>query len=135
MRDRAKSIKRVLQVQKHLHAREELRYVRLTQQLHACQEAQDALTNALSSDDALHGLFMDVTVRRLQSLRLEESRLAPQIEAQARVLSEHGARLSNSERLSAELDDELKRVEERIELEQLLEAGFARDGASSEQDR
>lgn len=134
MRDRVKSIKRVLQVQKHLHAREELKYVRLTQRLHALQEAQGELTNALSSDDALHGLFMDVTVRRLQSLRLEESQLAPLIEVQARILSEHGARLSNSERLSAELEGELRRVEERLELEQVLEAGLAHRGASSEQD-
>ena len=109
--------------------------MRLAQQLHSCQEAQNALSNALSADDALHGLFTDMTVRRLQSLRIEETRLQPLVEAQARVLAEHGARLSNSERLSAELDSEIKRIEERQELETLLEAGFARSGASSEQDR
>lgn len=135
MRDRVKSLKRVLQVQKHLHAREELKYVRLRQKVHQCQEEQRDITNALSGDDALHSLFLDVTVRRLQALRLEESRLAPLVEAQARVLSEHGARLSNSERLAEELGEELKRTEERLELEQLLEAGFARGDASSEQDR
>lgn len=135
MRDRVKSLKRVLKVQKHLHAREEIKYVRLKQKVHKCQDEQRDLANALSDDDALHGLFLDVTVRRLQALRLEEARLQPLVEAQARVLSEHGARLSNSERLAEELGEELRRTDERLELEQLLEAGFAQKGASSEQDR
>ncbi|AHB49916.1 hypothetical protein W911_03975 [Hyphomicrobium nitrativorans NL23] len=135
MRDRVKTLKRVLQVQKKLHALEELKYVRLKQKVQQCQDDQRDLTNSLSSEDALHGLFLDMTVRRVQALRLEEARLAPLIEAQQRVLSEHGARLSNSERLSAELGEELKRTDERLELERLLEAGFAQSGASSEQDR
>ncbi|HRO50524.1 MAG TPA: hypothetical protein PLW75_10335 [Hyphomicrobium sp.] len=135
MRDRVKNLKRVLKVQKQLHALEELKYVRLQQKVLQCQEEQRDLTNSLSSDDALHGLFLDMTVRRVQALRLEEARLAPLVEAQLRVLSEHSARLSNSERLSAELGEELKRNDERLELEQLLEAGFAQSGASSKQDR
>ena len=134
MRDRVKNLRRVLKVQKQLHALEELKYVRLQQKVLQCQEEQRDLTNSLSSDDALHGLFLDMTVRRVQALRLEEARLAPLVEAQLRVLSEHSARLSNSERLSAELGEELKRNDERLELEQLLEAGFAQSGASSKQD-
>lgn len=135
MRDRVKALKRVHGVQKKLHALEELKYVRLQQKLQACQDDQRELTNSLSSEDALHGLFLDMTVRRVQALRLEEARLAPLVEAQMRVLSEHSARLSNSERLSAELGEELKRDDERLELERLLEAGFAQSGASSKQDR
>src|SRR5262249_12777979 len=100
-----------------------------------CQSEQGELTAALSGDGALHSLFMDVTVRRIKSLQQEESKLTPQVEAQGRVLVEHGGRLRNSERLSDELAIELRRVEEREELERLLEAGFALDGASSKQDR
>lgn len=135
MRDRVKALKRVQQVQKKLHALEELKYVRLKQKLQTCQDDQRDLTNSLSSEDALHGLFLDMTVRRVQALRFEEARLAPLVDAQMRVLSEHSARLSNSERLSAELGEELKRDDERLELERLLEAGFAQSGASSKQDR
>ncbi len=135
MRDRVKNLKRVHQVQKQLHALEELKYVRLKQKVQQCQDEQQELANSLSSEDALHGLFLDMTVRRVQALRLEEARLTPLVEAQSRVLSEHSARLSNSERLSAELGEELKRTDERLELERLLEAGFAQSGASSEQDR
>jgi N-acyl-D-aspartate/D-glutamate deacylase len=135
MRDRVKGLKRILEVQQHLHSLEELKYVRLQQQLTRCRSEQDALTSALSEEGALHGLFMDMTVRRLKSLKQEEVRLMPEVEAQARVLLEHGGRVRNSERLADELGVELRRLEEREELEQLLEAGFAQKAASSKQDR
>lgn len=135
MRDRARSLKRILEVQRHLHSLEELKFARLKQEMTRCQSEQKALTEALSEEGALHGLFMDVTVRRIKSLQQEESRLAPQVEAQARVLVEHGGRMRNSERLAEELAVELRREDERVELEQLLEAGFAQRLASSKQDR
>lgn len=134
MRDRVKSLKRILDVQKHLHDKEELKYVRLQQKVRSCQDEQRALTEALSSEDALRGLFMDVTVRRLQALRAEERRLEPHLEAQGRIVREHGGRVRNSERLKEALEQELARVEDREELERLLEARFAQD-ASSKQDR
>lgn len=135
MRDRVKSLKRIVDVQRHLHSMEELKYARLQQELTRCQSEQTALTEALSDEGALHGLFMDMTVRRLKSLQQEEGKLKPAAEAQARVVLEQGGRLRNSERLSEELGAELRRVEEREDLESLLEAGFAQQGASSKQDR
>jgi hypothetical protein len=134
VRDRAKSLKRILEVQRQLHALEELKFARLKQKVAECQNEQRALTEALSGEEALAGLFMDVTVRRIKALQLEESRLIPQVEAQARVLVEHGGRMRNSERLAEEIAVEMRREEERRELERLLEAGFAQR-ASSKQDR
>ncbi len=134
MRDRVRSLKRIVEVQRHLHSLEELKYARLKQSLDQCQSEQRELANALSGEDALHGLFTDVTVRRLKSLQQEESKLLPVMEAQAQVLLAHSGRLRNSERLSEELAIELRRVEEREELEELLEARFALSGASSKQD-
>jgi CRP-like cAMP-binding protein len=135
MRDRARSLKRILEVQRHLHNLEELKFARLKQELTLCQTEQREIAEALSSEGALAGLFMDMTVRRLKSLQLEEARLGPLIEAQARVLVEHGGRMRNSERLAEELAVEVRRDDERLELERLLEAGFAQRGASSKQDR
>ncbi len=135
MRDRVKSLKRIVDVQRHLHSMEELKFARIQHRLAMCESEQRALTEALSEEGALHGLFMDVTVRRLQSLQQEEAKLKPAAEAQARVLLEQGGRLRNSERLAEDLSAELRRVEEREELERLLEAGFAQQGASSKQDR
>lgn len=135
MRDRVRGLKRILEVQKHLHSMEELKYARLQQQMTRCQTEQRELAEALSGEGALHGLFTDVTVRRLKSLRQEESKLLPELEAQMQVVVAHGGRVRNSERLAEELAVELRRVEEREELERLLEAGFAQNGASSKQDR
>jgi hypothetical protein len=135
MRDRVQSLKRILDVQRHQHSMEEVKYARLKQALSALQGEQRALAEALSGDDALHGLFTDMTVRRIKSLQQEEARLAPLVEAQARVLVQHGGRLRNSERLAEELQVELRRLEEREELEQLLESGLAVQRASSEQDQ
>jgi len=135
MRDRVKGLKRILEVQKHLHSMEELKYARLQQKLTQCRSEQEALATALSGEGALHGLFTDMTVRRLKSLQQEEAKLVPEVEAQARVMVEHGGRVRNSERLAEELGVELRRLEEREELEQLLEAGFAQKAASSKQDR
>ncbi len=134
MRDRVKSLKRILEVQRHLHSVEELKLARLKQQVLRCQSEQRELAAALSEDGALRDLFLDVTARRIKSLQQEESRLAPALEAQARVLLAHGGRMRNSERLAEELAVEVAREDERRALEQLLEARFARDGASSEQD-
>jgi CRP-like cAMP-binding protein len=135
MRDRARSLKRILEVQRHLHNVEELKFARLKQQMTRCQGEQAALTEALSEDGALHGLFLDVTARRIKSLQQDEAKLAPLLEAQARVLVEHGGRMRNSERLAEELAAEVRREDERQELERLLEAGFALRAASPEQDR
>jgi len=135
MRDRVKSLKRILDVQRHMHSLEELKFARLKQQVSLCQSEQRALAEALSGEGALHGLFLDVTVRRLKSLQQEEARLAPEVEAQAKVVVEHGGRMRNSERLAAELAVEVRRVDEREELERLLEAGLAQKNASPEQDR
>lgn len=135
MRDRVKSLKRILNVQKHLHNIEELKYVRAKQNIDRCRDEQRAMADALSDDGALHGLFTDMTVRRLKSLRQEEARLVPKLEEQARVLLEHGGRLRNSERLAREIGIEHAREEERRELERLLESGLAQSRASPKQDR
>lgn len=136
MRDRAKSLARILEVQRHLHSLEELKYARLKQEMQRCESEQRALAEALSAGDALHGLFTDMTVRRLKSLQQEEARLRPTLEAQAEVLLAHGGRLRNSERLAEELKIEQRRAEERQELERLLEAGLAHARAASpKQDR
>ena len=134
MRERLKGLKRIVEVQRHLYNLEEIKYARLTSELNRLQTAQEELRQAFSNDEALQGLFIDVMVRRLKSLQQDEARLKPLIEAQARVMLEHGGRLRNSERLAEDLTVEVRRVEEKDELERLLEAAFAQELASSEQD-
>jgi glutamine phosphoribosylpyrophosphate amidotransferase len=89
----------------------------------------------LSSEDALHGLFLDMSVRRIQALKQEEIRLMPLLQKQARVLVEHGGRIKNTERLVEELEYEERRAEERSDLEEILEVMLAKGSASLKQDR
>src|SRR5262245_35702247 len=135
MRSKAQNAKRMLEVQKHLHSMEELKYLRLKQQIDKCEVEQRELTEALSSEDALHGLFLDMSVRRIKALQQEEIRLMPLLQKQARVLVDHGGRIKSTERLVEELEYEERRAEERSDLEEILEVTLARGSASLKQDR
>jgi hypothetical protein len=134
-KDRSKSAKRMLEVQKHLHSIEELKYLRLKQQIDKCETEQRELTEALSSDDALHGLFLDMSVKRIQALKLEENRLMPILQRQARVLVDHGGRVKNTEKLVEELQYEERRAEERSDLDEIIEVTLAKHSASLKQDQ
>src|SRR5690606_7676641 len=127
--------RRMFTVQKHLHRLEELKYVKLAQEIDRCEAEQRELTKALAADDALHGLFLDMSVRRIQALKLEESRLKPLLARQGRALADHGRRVNITERLVRELDNEERRAEERWELEEILEVSLVLSSASLKQDQ
>ena len=134
MKARARAAERILEVQKQLHRLEELKFAQLQQRMAKLEAEQRELTQALSEDDALHGLFVDMTVRRLQTLKAEESRLKPEWQARAERVIEHGGRVRNAERLKDELDVEVRRLDERTELEEVLEVRLASGDASLKQD-
>jgi hypothetical protein len=135
MKDRARAAERILGVQKQLHRIEELKYAQIQQKLSRAETDQVELTQALSQDDALHGLFVDVTVRRRAALRQEAARLGAELESQAKALLEHGGRLKNAERLKDDLAVEIRRADERKELERILEVALVKGDASLKQDR
>jgi hypothetical protein len=89
----------------------------------------------LSSDDALHGLFLDMSVKRIQALKLEEGRLMPLLQRQSRVLVDHGGRVKNTEKLVEELQYEERRAEERSDLDEIIEVTLAKQSASLKQDQ
>jgi hypothetical protein len=135
MKDRARAAERIVNVQKQLHRIEEIKYAQIQQKLAQAETDQLELTRALSEDEALHGLFVDMTVRRLIALRQEAARLGVELEEQAKALIEHGGRLKNAERLRDDLGVEVRRVDERKELERILEVTLIRGDASLKQDR
>jgi uncharacterized small protein (DUF1192 family) len=134
MKERARTARRILEVQRQMHRLEEVKFAQLQQRMARLEKEQLELTQALSQDDALHGLFVDVTVRRIAALKAEANRLKPEWQARAEKLIEHGGRVRNAERLSDELDLELRRLAERAELEEVLEVGIVRTDASLKQD-
>ena len=134
MKDRARAAQRILRVQKKLHQLEELKFVQLQQRLAEIEREQRELTLALSEDGALHSLFIDMTVRRLKALRQAADRLSRDIAERARGLIEHAGRLRHAERLAGALDLELRRADQRTELEEVLDLSVARNDASLKQD-
>jgi len=134
MKARAKGAKRILEVQKHLHDIAESKYLQIKQKLDACEQDERELANALSDEGALHGLFIDVTVKRLAAVRQEARRIEGVLQQCARAVLEQGGRVRNAKRLVESLEVEVRRVDERGDLEAMLEVQLAREGASLKQD-
>jgi hypothetical protein len=135
MKDRARTAKRLFEVQRQLHRIEELKFAQLQKRLADLEAEQLELTRALSEDGALHGLFFDMTVRRLIAARQEIARLLPEQQAQARILIAYAGRMRHAERLAETLDLDLRRTRERSDLEEILDVSLASADASLKQDR
>ena len=134
MRERAKSAKRVLKVQTLLHERSELAYLKATQRLEGLRADEVELVSAMSGDSALHGLFVDITVKRLASIREEAKRAELAVEEASREVLKQGGRIRNIKRLVEDLDTQVRRADERTELDQILEITLVKDRARFKQD-
>src|SRR5688572_10413862 len=99
MRDAAK-IHRILDVQRQLHRIEEWRLADLERALQELAATEQALIHALNEDDALQGLFIDATARRLASIAEEAARVGEEKAAQEQRLLEEAARKVCAERLA-----------------------------------
>jgi len=121
MHNRARKMDRILAVQEQLHSIEKWRLVELQRTLEALDEAQKDLIQALNEDDALQGLFIDATARRLRSLAEEADRLDSEIDAQSARLREHAAQLVLAKRLSLAANRDLARSNSKRQLLDIIE--------------
>lgn len=134
MASRVKTVKRILDVQTHLHNLAEVKYLEVQQKIDRTEKDEQELLTALSGDGALHGLFVDVTVKRLKVLRQARADLLIELERAAKVVREQGGRMKNAERLLVDLKVEERRAEERSMLDEVLEVALAGGTASLKQD-
>lgn len=134
MKERAKSARRMLAVQRHLHDLAESKYLKLKHEIDRRRKDQDELREAFSEEGALHGLFIDVTHKRIKALDKEIAELSPLVEAMKHELLALGGRRKNAERLAEDLKVELERAQERRDLDEVLEVTLNRRHASSKQD-
>jgi hypothetical protein len=127
MQKRAAKAKRILAAQQKLHRMEQWKLAELQQQLAALKAAQIELIDALNGENALHGLFIDTTARRLGTLAEQEQNVAHAAHEQSLRTKEHAARERVSERFAQATVQDLERELERKELvetiEQLLATG------------
>ncbi len=73
-------------------------------------------------------------MKRLNAVRDEALRAEADVEAASREVLKHGGRIRNIERLVEDLDVEVKRADERSELDQILEITLVKDRARFKQD-
>ena len=124
MRDPVK-IHRILDVQQQLHRIEEWRLADLDRTLLALAASEQELIRALNEDDALQGLFIDATARRLASIAEQAARVGEEKTAQEQRLLEHAARKLCAERLAQAVDREVAQAADKRTLLDAIERFIA----------
>ena len=121
MQARARKIQRIVKAQEQLKLAEEWRLRSLDGRLVATEANERDLVAALGTDSALHGLFLDTTVRRLRAVAEDVVRIREQRDRQSRKLLASATLLRTAERLSAAAEQEMQREIEKKDLLELIE--------------
>lgn len=121
---------RILAAEQQLHRIEQWKQAELERRLAELEATQVELIGALNDTNALHGLFIDATARRLSSIAEEAERVGREKEAQALKLKEHATRVKVCERLALEHEQEFAREKEGKELLDIVEQFVGRKRTS-----
>jgi hypothetical protein len=113
--------RRVLEAFQQLHRIEQWKMADLERRLADLERMQMDLISALNDTNALHGLFIDATARRLSSTAEEAERVAREKEIQALKLKEHATRVKITERLTRARELEAMREKEAKDLMDVVE--------------
>src|ERR1700741_2685954 len=94
--------RRILAAEQQLHRIEQWKLAELARRLAERDAMQVELIGALNETNALHGLFIETTARRLSSIAEEAERVGREKEMQSLNLKEHATRVKMCERLTLE---------------------------------
>ena len=130
MENRAKKARRLLNVLEQLHRIEERKRLELQRRHDDLERSQREVINALNTDDALHGLFIDTAAKFLKSLAQEARRVAEARELQSEKLRERATKVKTAERLKDSLEQIVARRGGEKELRDVIERYTGRRGAS-----
>lgn len=130
MQSRAEKIRRIVKAQAQLKQAEEWRLRSLEGQLADIKASEQELLASLGTDNALHGLFLDATVRRLRSVAEDAAEVTERRDRQARKLLASATRLKSAERLSEAVEREAEHDAEKKDLLDLIEQLTSRPDAS-----
>lgn len=98
-RARLLKLQRLLRLQEQLHRQAEWKLAALQRQEAELQETQKALVGALNDTDALHGLFVAATARRLKAVGAEVQQVQRARDVQKERVLEAGMRMKHAERM------------------------------------
>src|SRR6185295_8731740 len=102
MKKEVDKARRILGAAQQLHRIEQWRMADLERRLAELDEMQLELINALNDTNALHGLFIDATARRLSLIAEEAERVSRAKHDQSLKVIDHATRVKMCERLAHE---------------------------------
>ncbi len=130
MENRARRMRRLLDVLHQLNRIEEQRKIELQRRYDELEMSQHEVIRALDTDDALHGMFVDTTARFLKSLAGEAQRVAEARDEHSQRLLEQTVKMKTAERLKRTLDRRASSSRKERELNDIIERYSGRGSAS-----
>jgi len=122
--------RRILAAEQQLHRIEQWKLADLERRLAELDAMQVELIEALNDTNALHGLFIDATARRLSSIAEEAERVGREKEAQSLTLKAHATRVKVCERLAHEYRQDFELEKEGKALLDIVEQFVGRKPTS-----
>ena len=122
MKQRIRKIDRILKVQQHLQKEAELKLAKLDREASELKLAQETLIRTMNDHETLHGLFVDVAAKRLQSLASQANVVEKTKVAQKAVAIDKAMQTKRTEKMLTGLKDLERREVEKRDLSSILEA-------------
>jgi hypothetical protein len=130
MQKRLKSLRRILTVQKDLQRLAEWKLAALQRKEAELQKDQERLVTYLDEDHSFTPAYAKTIVERLRTLAAERQKAAVEKQNQAERVLEQARRLGQTERRVDATAELLRRLEERQDLVEVIEAQVSRKQAS-----
>jgi hypothetical protein len=121
MDKRAERTSRVRTLQVQLHRVERWKLLELQRRAADLDALRRELIAALNDDDALQGLFLDATARRLMSIAQEADEVGRQELLQTARVAEHAMRVACAERLCEAVGRDAERTREKQALDEVVD--------------
>ena len=121
MSTREQRTRRVLALQEQLHRVEHWKLLDLQRRVAELDSQRRELIAALNDSDALQGLFLDATARRLMSIAREADAVGREERLQIARVREHAVRVACAERLSEAVAGQAARADEKRALREVID--------------
>jgi hypothetical protein len=131
MKQRHKSLEKILALQEQLHRLSTWKLASLEQQRVNLEEAQKETIEAIDRDVTMNGVLVAGATRHLRGIDRKIEAVKAQHVVQSRVALEQGARTKLAERLVGSVEAKVRKQQERSDLGDLIERSVAKTGASS----
>jgi hypothetical protein len=131
MKQRRKSLEKILLLQDQLHKLSAWKLAALDQQRAALEETQKATIEAIDRDAIANGILVASATHRLRGIDKQIAVVKAQHVRQAQGALEQGARTKLAERLVEKVDAKYRKQQERSDLGDLIERSLGKNNASS----